>query len=169
MGKRKKIVRKEEDEGELSSIRIPAVMPTLPISSSSNASTDVVEEVSNDGVDAISGMRVEENSQKNYMGKLNRIKVYLRSNPDIGEESLDNNNNILVPLPLEVIKKIFYFLATTPELQVKGIWSLLSRRLILSTYWMILEINQQCRYLRRDIKVHLAGGIGSVKSLLLTH
>ena len=68
MGKRKKIVRKEEDEGELSSIRIPAVMPTLPISSSSNASTDVVEEVSNDGVDAISGMRVEENSQKNYMG-----------------------------------------------------------------------------------------------------
>ena len=43
----------------------------------------------------------------------------MRSNPDIGEESLDNNNNILVPLPLEVIKKIFYFLATTPELTSK--------------------------------------------------
>lgn len=66
----------------------------------------------------IVSQRIAVKTKANYRGKINNIVLYLLSTPPLGQH-VDANNQLVVPLPSTVIKKIFGWLSTNTDLPKK--------------------------------------------------
>jgi hypothetical protein len=70
------------------------------------------------------GLRTSKKTKDNYKSKLNTIKIYLKSldtqEVDPTQFCLDENGDIKVPLPNEVIQKLFGWLSTNTDLPKKS-------------------------------------------------
>ena len=66
----------------------------------------------------IVSQRVAVKTKANYRGKINNIVLYLLSIPPL-DQHVDANNQLVVPLPGAVIKKIFGWLSTNTDLPKK--------------------------------------------------
>ena len=62
--------------------------------------------------------RVKSNSKGNYLGKINTIKLYLLSRDD-HDLLIDQNNQIILPLPSAVVEDLFSWLNTNTDLPKK--------------------------------------------------
>lgn len=62
----------------------------------------------------IKDCRLQHGTIRNYMGKLNTLKVYLRAHGR--EELIDSDNNIIVPLDSDTIHNMFAWLSKNTDL-----------------------------------------------------
>jgi hypothetical protein len=75
-----------------------------------------------DHTERVQSLCVLNSSQKNYEGKLNAIKVFLRSNGL--EHLIDGENNIMVPLDYNtVLSPLFSWPSTNTELLKRKNWT----------------------------------------------
>lgn len=70
--------------------------------------------------DVVASMRLEENTKKNYEGKIRRIVGFLESDPELKDSGCVLNGELIVPIREDVVKAIFFWLATDPSLAKRG-------------------------------------------------
>jgi hypothetical protein len=65
-------------------------------------------------------MRLEENTKKNYQGKIRRIVGFLEKDQELKETGSTINGELVIPIREDVMKAIFFWLATDPSLAKRG-------------------------------------------------
>ena len=78
------------------------------------------EELHNEMLEAVGnkiyGARVEDTSKVSYKGKLNRVKIFLLD-LEAGRQCVDHETNeIVLPLPNEIVKQLFIWLSCNTDL-----------------------------------------------------
>lgn len=70
--------------------------------------------------DVVASMRLEENTKKNYQGKIRRIVGFLEKDQELKETGSTINGELVIPIREDVMKAIFFWLATDPSLAKRG-------------------------------------------------
>ena len=63
--------------------------------------------------------RIATITKANYRGKINNIVLFLLSTPNLANH-VTANNELVIPLPSSVIKKVFGWLSTNTDLPRRG-------------------------------------------------